>query len=179
MRYSPLVVWFTGLSGSGKSTLAKSVYDELVRLQVKVYLLDGDKLREGLNKNLGFSDADRKENIRRAGEVAKLFFDEGYVVLCTFISPFRSDRLSVRNLFPESAFAEVYVNAPFEICEQRDVKGLYRKARKGDIQQFTGITSGYEYPENPDLEIRTDQLTVQESMNKVLAFLLPHIQAPK
>lgn len=179
MNHHPLVVWFTGLSGSGKSTLARALFNQLVSKGIRCYLLDGDKLREGLNKNLGYSDADRQENIRRASEVAKLFFEEGYVVLCTFISPFKEEREKAKDLFPVNKFIEVFVNAPLAVCEERDVKGLYKKARHGSVPNFTGISSGYEEPENPEVEIRTDQLSEAESITKLMDFLLPLLNVNK
>lgn len=165
------IVWFTGLSGSGKSTLANAVEVELFKQNVKTYLLDGDNIRSGLNNNLGFSDADRKENIRRIGEVAKLFVDSNTLVLTAFISPFREDRDLVRELVAEDEFIEIYVNCSLEACEERDPKGLYKKARAGVIKDFTGIDSPYEAPENPDLVIDTEAETIEASTGKIIAFL--------
>jgi len=165
------IVWFTGLSGSGKSTLANAVEKELFQRKVHTYVLDGDNVRLGLNKGLRFSDADRKENIRRIGEVAKLFVDAGVITLTAFISPFREDRELVRLLVEEDEFIEIFVDAPLETCESRDPKGLYEKARSGIIPNFTGISSPYEQPVNPDLIIETDKLTIEESVAKVIQLL--------
>ena len=169
----PAALWFTGLSGSGKSTIANEVEWRLAKeFGCHTYLLDGDNLREGLNSNLGFGDDDRKENIRRFGEVARLFVDAGMVVLAALISPFHEERAAVRNRFNESEFFEVFVECPLETCEKRDPKGLYAKARKGEIPLFTGISSPYETPENPDLVVHNGDLTPEESVEKVIEFLL-------
>ena len=165
------IVWFTGLSGSGKSTLANLVEDKLFEEGCHTYLLDGDNIRTGLNKNLGFAEEDRKENIRRIGEVAKLFVDAGVIVLCAFVSPYKADRRMVRDLVEEGEFVEVFVNCSLEICEQRDVKGLYKKARNGEIKNFTGIDAPFESPENPEVEIRTDTMSESESIDKILTLL--------
>lgn len=172
----PSVIWFTGLSGSGKSTLAVQLEAALFDQGFKTYLLDGDNLRTGLCKDLGFSDSDRVENIRRIGEVSKLMLDAGLVVLSAFISPFASDREQVRNIVGATNFIEVFVDTPLEICEQRDVKGLYKKARAGEIQNFTGITSPYERPVNPDVTIQTQLLTVSEAIDKLLTSVIPRIK---
>lgn len=148
-------VWFTGLSGSGKSTLAFAVEEELTKRGVACYVLDGDNIRFGLNRDLGFSPEDRTENIRRIGEVCRLFQDAGLVVLTAFISPYREDRAQVRALHPEGAFAEVFVDTPLEVCEVRDVKGLYAKARAGEIPEFSGISAPYEAPDDPEITIDT------------------------
>lgn len=165
------VIWFTGLSGSGKSTLANTVAARLYENGIKNYVLDGDNIRHGLNKDLGFSEKDRKENIRRIGEVSKLFVDSAQVVLTAFISPFRADRRMVRELLEENEFIEVYVKCPISDCEKRDPKGLYEKARKGIIADFTGISSPYEEPVNPDLILETHRHTVEECANQVLVYL--------
>ncbi|SFF61870.1 adenylylsulfate kinase [Fontimonas thermophila] len=170
-KQKPCVIWFTGLSGAGKSTIANALEGELYRRGYHSYLLDGDNIRHGLNKDLGFSDADRVENIRRIGEVAKLFADAGLIVLTAFISPFRADREMIRKIMPPGEFFEVYVHAPLDLCESRDPKGLYKKARAGQIKNFTGIDSPYEAPENPELTINTGELTVEQSVQKLLAFL--------
>lgn len=170
-NHKSAVLWLTGLSGSGKSTLANVVDAKLFARGVQSYVLDGDNIRHGLNKGLGFSKADRKENIRRIGEVAKLFVDSGQIVLTAFISPFLEDRHFVRNLFKKGEFVEIYVKCPLAECEKRDPKGLYKKARNGEIQNFTGITSPYEEPANPELVIETDQLSIEEAANKIIAFL--------
>jgi bifunctional enzyme CysN/CysC len=165
------VVWLTGLSGSGKSTVAEELERELFNLGHHAYVLDGDKVRHGLNSDLGFSPADRTENIRRIGEVAKLFVDAGLMVITAFISPYRKDREFVRGLVAPGQFVEVYVNAPMAVCEQRDVKGLYARARAGEIREFTGISAPYEAPERPEIELRTDQMTVVESVRRVTEYL--------
>ncbi|MEQ1440405.1 adenylyl-sulfate kinase [Fontimonas sp. SYSU GA230001] len=170
-KQKPCVIWFTGLSGAGKSTIANALEGELFRLGFHSYLLDGDNIRHGLNKDLGFSDAERVENIRRIGEVAKLFADAGLIALTAFISPFRADRDLVRKIMPEGEFFEVYVHAPLDVCESRDPKGLYKKARAGQIKNFTGIDSPYEAPEHPDLTINTGELSIEQSVHTLLAFL--------
>ncbi|MDB6028361.1 MAG: adenylyl-sulfate kinase [Verrucomicrobiales bacterium] len=165
------VVWLTGLSGAGKSTIASELERELFNQGKHVYVLDGDNMRHGLNSDLGFSHKDRTENIRRVGEVAKLFADAGVVVVTAFISPYRSDRDLVRKITPEGRFVEVFVNAPVEVCEQRDPKGLYAKARAGEIKEFTGISAPYEAPEKAELEIHTDKLTVPEAVGRIVEYL--------
>lgn len=165
------VLWFTGLSGSGKSTIANKLDLELNKKNIHTYLLDGDNVRQGLNKNLGFSEEDRVENIRRIGEVSKLFVDAGIVTLTAFISPFKSDRESVRALFPKNKFVEIACSANLEICEKRDPKGLYKKARAGEIPEFTGISSPYELPENPEILLETDVMTIDESVQKIMTYL--------
>ncbi|HBZ71374.1 MAG TPA: adenylyl-sulfate kinase [Deltaproteobacteria bacterium] len=166
-----VTVWLTGLSGSGKSTIAIGVEKLLVESGHTAYVLDGDNVRHGLNKNLGFSPADRTENIRRVGEVAKLFTDAGVIVLTSFISPYRTDRDAVRALLGPGDFIEVYVSASLETCESRDVKGLYQKARAGQIPEFTGISAPYEAPEQPELVLDTGRQTVEESVGEVLRYL--------
>ncbi len=166
-----VIVWFTGLSGSGKSTLAHAVEEELHRAACRTFVLDGDNVRQGLCRDLGFSDADRAENIRRIGEVAKLCIEAGSVVLTAFISPFARDRAAVRALVPEADFLEVYCDCPLAVCEERDVKGLYRLARRGDIAEFTGISSPYEIPASPELRVDTAQLTLAQSVACVLDLL--------
>jgi adenylyl-sulfate kinase len=175
MHQQPCVVWMTGLSGSGKSTLASALEKNLVDKGFKAYLLDGDSIRSGLNKDLGFSAEDRQENIRRIGEVCKLFNDAGLIIIASFISPFRSEREFVRSLIPKSDFAEVYVNSSLETCEQRDVKGLYKKVREGVIKEFTGISSPYEEPLSPELTLHTDRETQEESLNKLIEYIIPKI----
>lgn len=166
------ILWFTGLSGSGKSTLAHAVEEKLFEMGVHTYVLDGDNIRTGLNRDLGFSAKDREENIRRIGEVAKLFVDAGIITLTAFISPYRKDRDFVRNIVDKGEFIEIYVKCPLEICEQRDVKGLYKKARAGIIKKFTGIDDPYEEPENPEIVVETDKESIEESVNKILKFLI-------
>jgi adenylylsulfate kinase len=167
----PCIIWLTGLSGSGKSTIANALEGELFDAGHHSYLLDGDNVRLGLNKNLGFSDADRTENIRRIGEVAKLFVDAGLIAITAFISPFRADRDLVRALVQPGEFVEVFVRAPLAVCEQRDPKGLYKKARAGAIKQFTGIDSPYEEPHKPELTLDTDQMDLKASTQALLAWL--------
>jgi bifunctional enzyme CysN/CysC len=168
------LIWLTGLSGAGKSTIATELERELFNMGKQAYVLDGDNIRHGLCSDLAFSPQDRKENIRRVGEVAKLFVDAGIVCITAFISPYRSDRDLVRAMIPEGQFVEVFVNAPLDVCEQRDVKGLYAKARAQEIKEFTGVSAPYENPPTPEMELRTDQLTIQESVAKILEFL--HLQ---
>ena len=167
----PCLLWFTGLSGAGKSTIGNALDCALYEMNKHTFLLDGDNIRLGLNKDLGFDDADRVENIRRIGEASKLFFDAGLIVLSAFISPFRSDRQLVRDLFSEGEFIEVFVSTPFEVCEQRDVKGLYKKARGGKIKNFTGIYSVYESPQNPEICLDTSILNVDACVEKLLSLL--------
>ncbi|GEA62017.1 adenylyl-sulfate kinase [Vibrio comitans] len=169
--HKPAVLWFTGLSGSGKSTIANAVELKLNQLSVHSYLLDGDNVRHGLNRDLGFSDEDRIENIRRIGEVARLFVDSGSLVLTAFISPFIADRKQVRTLLPEGEFIEVFVDTPIETCELRDPKGLYKKARKGEIEHFTGLTSDYEAPQSAEIHLKTDQQSIEDSAEQVVQYL--------
>jgi len=166
-----VVLWFTGLSGSGKSTVARVVETKLFEAGHLCYVLDGDNIRFGLNKNLGFSPADRAENIRRIGEVAKLFADAGLITLTAFISPYREDREKARALLQDGEFIEVYVKCPLEECEKRDTKGLYRKARTGEIREFTGISAPYEEPAAPELVLDTSVLTVSEAACEVIRHL--------
>jgi adenylylsulfate kinase len=168
------VLWFTGLSGSGKSTVANAVDVMLYEYGVKTYLLDGDNVRHGLNGDLGFSDQARVENIRRIGEVAKLFVDAGLLVSSAFISPFNVDRKMVRDLLKEGEFIEVFIDTPLEICEQRDPKGLYQKARAGEIKNFTGIDSAYEQPINSEIHVKTDGKSVHQCALDVLHYLKLH-----
>lgn len=167
----PCILWFTGLSGSGKSTIANAVELKLNELKKHTYLLDGDNVRLGLNKGLTFSDEDRVENIRRIGEVSKLFVDSGTIVLTAFISPFQKDRQIVKDLVNENQFLEVYIDTPLEVCESRDPKGLYIKARKGEIPNFTGISSPYEAPSMAEIHIKTDEISIDESVNKIISYL--------
>lgn len=170
-RQKSCILWFTGLSGSGKSTIANAVESKLLELKKHTYLLDGDNVRMGLNKGLGFSDEDRIENIRRIGEVAKLFVDSGTIVLTAFISPFISDRQQVRELVKEGEFIEVFIDTPLEVCESRDPKGLYKKARNGEIPNFTGISSPYEAPENADIIVKNDGISVESAAKQVVNYL--------
>ena len=169
--HKSVVIWFTGLSGSGKSTLAHSVEEELHNLGCRTFVLDGDNVRHGLSSNLTFSDSDRKENIRRIGEVAKLMVEAGVIAITAFISPFEKDRNLVKEIFPQGDFIEIYCNASLEICESRDVKGLYKRARTGEIKNYTGIDSPYEAPSNPELIIDTESESLEESVVKVIDFL--------
>jgi adenylylsulfate kinase len=164
-------IWLTGLSGSGKSTLAVALEKKLWERGIRSYVLDGDNIRHGLNKDLGFSPKDRTENIRRIGEVAKLFTDAGVINATAFISPYRADRDSVRALMAAGDFIEVHVECPVEVCERRDVKGLYKKARAGEIPEFTGISAPYEEPLSPEMTIRTDKDSEEECLNQLLQFL--------
>ena len=167
----PCILWFTGLSGSGKSTVANAVESRLVALRKHTYLLDGDNIRMGLNKGLSFSDEDRIENIRRIGEVSKLFVDAGTIVLTAFISPFQKERDAVRALVQENEFVEVFVDTPLEVCESRDPKGLYKKARKGEIPSFTGISSPYEAPTKPEIHIVNDNVSIEDVTEQIIDYL--------
>lgn len=170
-KHHSAVLYFTGLSGSGKSTIANAAARRLHDLGANTYVLDGDNVRHGLNKDLGFSDEARKENIRRIGEVSKLFIDSGQLVFTAFISPFQEDRDSVRRLVEEDEFVEVYISCPLDACEERDPKGLYEKARAGVIPEFTGISSPYEAPEKSELTLKTDQYTVEECVEQLIGYL--------
>ena len=167
----PCILWFTGLSGSGKSTVANVVESKLLELNKHTYLLDGDNIRMGLNRGLGFSDADRVENIRRIGEVSKLFVDAGTIVLTAFISPFQKERDAVRDLVEIDEFIEVFVDAPLEVCESRDPKGLYKKARSGEIPNFTGISSPYEAPKKPEIHIININISIEDAAQQVIDYL--------
>jgi adenylyl-sulfate kinase len=173
-KQQPCILWFTGLSGAGKSTIAGAVEQKLFEMGHHTYLLDGDNVRHGLNKDLGFSDDDRVENIRRIGETAKLFVDAGLIVLTAFISPFRSDRQLVRDLVSEFEFIEVHIATPIDVCESRDPKGLYKKARAGEIKNFTGIDSDYELPENPEIVVNTAELDIEQCADLVIDYLKKH-----
>jgi adenylylsulfate kinase len=168
LQQKPAVLWFTGLSGSGKSTLSDRVEQELHQKGFKTYLLDGDNIRHGLNNNIDFSEEGRKENIRRIGEVAKLFTDAGIIVRTAFISPFREDRDRVRAMLGAGEFIEIHVDCPLEVCEQRDVKGLYAKARRGEIPNFTGISSPFEPPLQAEITVHTDQNDLESCVNQIL-----------
>lgn len=165
------VIWFTGLSGSGKSTVAREVELALVENGINAFVLDGDNIRHGLNRNLGFSPEDRTENIRRIGEVAKLFCEGNVITLTAFISPYRGDRDLARSLVPQGQFFEILCDTPLEVCEQRDPKGLYKKARAGEIPEFTGISAPYEAPEKPELTLKCGEETLEESTRRVLSLL--------
>ncbi len=168
-------LWFTGLSGSGKSTIANAVEQYLYNHNFRTYILDGDNIRKGLNKDLNFTEESRIENIRRIGEVAKLMIDAGIVVLAAFVSPFLKDRQLLKDVM-ENSFVEIFVDAPIEVCEQRDVKGLYKKARRGEISNFTGISSPFEIPEHPDVHLHTDKQDINESAQTVLDIVLSKIK---
>lgn len=171
LRQKGAVIWLTGLSASGKSTVAREVELALVENGKNAYVLDGDNIRHGLNKNLGFSPADRTENIRRIGEVSKLFCESNVITLTAFISPYRADRDLVRALLPQGLFFEVFCDTPIEVCEQRDPKGLYKKARAGEIPEFTGISAPYEAPAKPELVLKTGSESLEESTRRVLTLL--------
>ena len=171
-KHKSVILWFTGLSGSGKSTLAHAVEDYLHKSGISTYVLDGDNVRQGLCGDLGFSDNYRVENIRRVGELAKLMTEAGIITLTAFISPFKSDRNTARKLVPQGDFLEIYCLCPIETCEQRDIKGLYKKARAGEIPFFTGISSPYEAPEHPELVINTHEQTLDESIQAIVNLLM-------
>ncbi len=178
LHQKAVLIWFTGLSGSGKTTLAAQLESQLYASQFKTFLLDGDNVRTGLSKDLDFSDYSRKENIRRLGEVSKLFLDSGLIVLSAFISPFKEDRDAVRQIVGTDNFIEVFVDCPLEICEQRDVKGLYKKARAGQVKNFTGISSPYEAPQNPDVRINTHLQSIEDCVNKLKSLIIPRVTLP-
>lgn len=169
--HKPALLWYTGLSGSGKSTIANAVEARLFELGCHTYLLDGDNVRMGLNKGLTFSDEDRVENIRRISEVAKLFVDAGLIVSTAFISPFKADRAQARAIMAEGEFIEVFIDTPIEVCESRDPKGLYKKARAGKIPNFTGISSGFDIPESPELHIKTVEQSIEQSVEQIIQYL--------
>jgi len=171
MKQKGVTIWLTGLSGSGKSTIAVELEHALLENKHLAYILDGDNIRHGLNKNLGFSPEDRTENIRRIGEVAKLFTDANMIAITAFISPYRQDRDNVRKLLKDGEFIEIYIKCPIEVCEQRDTKGLYKKARAGEVKEFTGISAPYEEPLHPELTVDTSKMTVDESTRAVLNYL--------
>jgi len=175
-QHNSLVIWFTGLSGSGKSTLANLLEKELFKLNISTYILDGDNTRNGLNKDLSFTDIHRQENIRRVAEVSKILVDAGVVVLATFISPFQKDRDMAKELIGNNHFIEIYVNCPLEVCEERDVKGLYKKARNGEITNFTGISSPFEPPLNPSIIVNTATHSLNDCCQTIMEYLLPKIK---
>jgi len=172
LNQKPFVLWFTGLSASGKSTLANIVEQKLYRMKYNTYLLDGDNVRHGLNRDLGFNEESRVENIRRIGEVSKLFLDSGIITLTAFISPFKSDRQLVRELFEKGQFLEVFIDSSLEVCESRDPKGMYAKARSGEIKNFTGISSPYEAPENPEIHIVNNSITLDKASDQIVTYLI-------
>ena len=171
MRQKGLIIWFTGLSGSGKSTIAVELEKRLHQKGFFTYLLDGDNIRHGLNNNLSFTPQDREENIRRIGEVACLFLDAGLITIASFISPYQKDRDRIREKAGKGRFIEVFVDCPLQVCEQRDVKGLYKMAREGKITDFTGISAPYEKPENPEITVNSSMDTVEESIEKILSYI--------
>jgi len=165
------VLWFTGLSGSGKSTIANAVEQQLFKSGYKTYTLDGDNIRQGINKGLTFTAEDRAENLRRIAEVAKLFVDSGQICMAAFVSPTLADRKIVKDIIGEKDFIEVFVDTPLEVCEQRDVKGLYAKARKGEIKNFTGISAPYEAPESPEITVKTENKSIEDSAKEVFDYI--------
>ena len=167
----PCVIWFTGLSGSGKSTIADALEQALYKYQKRTILLDGDNVRKGLNKDLGFTDKDRVENIRRIAEVSKLMLEAGLLTIVSFISPFREERKMARSLFEEDEFIEIYIDTPIEICEQRDPKGLYKMARAGKLKNFTGIDSDYEVPQNPEITLHNVHAKIQDMADQIIQYL--------
>jgi len=175
-NHNSFLIWFTGLSGSGKSTIANALELELHKIGIKTYTLDGDNIRKGLNNDLTFSPEHRTENIRRIAEAAYLMIDAGLVVLAAFVSPYKKDRENIKSIVKDVNFVEVYVNTSIEECERRDVKNLYKKARTGEINNMTGISSPYEAPENPDKEIKTEQESVEAAVTKIMKFITPKLQ---
>ena len=174
-KHNSLLIWFTGLSGSGKSTIANELELLLHKDGFNTYLLDGDNVRQGINKDLDFSESGRSENLRRIAEVANLMVDAGIIVLAAFIAPRRKDRDQIKSIVGSANYVEIYVSTPLEVCEQRDVKGLYSKARKGEISQFTGISSPYEIPENPDLQIDTNVTELKEAVRYIREYIAPKL----
>ncbi len=172
LNQKPFLLWFTGLSASGKSTIANIVEQKLFKTNCNTYLLDGDNVRHGLNIDLGFDEKSRVENIRRIGEVSKLFLDAGIITLTAFISPFKSDRSLVRKLFEEGDFLEVFIDSSLEVCELRDPKGMYAKARNGEIKNFTGISSPYENPENPEIHVINNNISLDEAADQIINYLV-------
>jgi len=172
LNQKPFLLWFTGLSASGKSTIANIVEQKLFKTNCNTYLLDGDNVRHGLNSDLGFDEKSRVENIRRIGEVSKLFLDAGIITLTAFISPFKSDRSLVRKLFEERDFLEVFIDTSLEVCERRDPKGMYAKARNGEIKNFTGISSPYENPENPEIHVINNNISLDEAADQIINYLV-------
>ena len=174
-QHQPLLVWFTGLSGSGKSTIANCVEQELNKNNIHTYTLDGDNIRKGLNSDLSFSPEDRTENIRRIAETSHLMMDAGLVVLAAFVSPYQIDREHIRNIVGDNNMIEVYINTSVEECERRDVKGLYKKARKGEIKNMTGISAPYESPLHPDIQINTEEVTVEDAAKQIINLINPKL----
>jgi adenylylsulfate kinase len=175
-KHNSFLIWFTGLSGSGKSTIANIVEQELYKLGVKTYTLDGDNIRKGINNDLTFAPEDRTENIRRIAEIANLMIDAGLVTLAAFVSPYKKDRDNIKNIVKDVNFVEVYINTSVEECERRDVKGLYKKARAGEIKNMTGISAPYEAPENPEIEIKTEEKTVEQAVQEIMNYIKPKLK---
>lgn len=175
-KHNSFLIWFTGFSGAGKSTIANMLEVKLFNMKICTYALDGDNIRNGINTDLGFSAKDRSENIRRIAEISKLFIDSGLVVLASFISPFKKDRDDVKMIVGTTNFIEVFVNTSIEVCEDRDVKGLYKKVRNGEIKNFTGISSPYEIPESPDIIINTIEMSIEESVDKIFDLIVDKLQ---
>ena len=175
-NHNSFLLWFTGLSGSGKSTIANVVEQQLHKKGIKTYTLDGDNIRKGINNDLTFSPEDRTENIRRIAETANLMVDAGLVVLAAFVSPYKKDRDNIKNIVKDVNFVEIFINTSVEECERRDVKGLYKKARAGEIKNMTGISAPYEAPENPDIEIKTEIETVDQAVQRIIEYLTPKIK---
>lgn len=174
-NHNSFLMWFTGLSGSGKSTIANVVEQELHKKGIKTYILDGDNIRKGINNDLSFSPEDRTENIRRIAETANLMVDAGLVVLAAFVSPYKKDRENIKSIVKDVNFVEIYVNTSLEECEKRDVKGLYKKARAGEIQNMTGISAPYEAPEHPDVEIKTEHVSVEQAVQQIIEYITPKL----
>ena len=175
-KHNSFVVWFTGLSGSGKSTIANALEQELYKRKIQTYCLDGDNVRNGINKDLTFKPEDRNENIRRVAENAKLLIDSGIVVLATFISPYKSNRSTIKDIVGEKNYVEIFVNTSLEECERRDTKGLYKKAHAGEITNMTGVTAPYETPEDANIEINTENETVSQSVQRIVEYLIPKMK---
>lgn len=175
-QHDSFLIWFTGLSGSGKSTVANLVEQKLHKNGIKTYSLDGDNIRKGINKDLSFSPEDRTENIRRIAETSKLMIDAGLVVLAAFISPYKRDRENIRSIVKDVNFIEIFINTSVEECERRDVKGLYKKARAGEIKNMTGISAPYEAPESPDIEIKTEEKTIEQAVKYIVEYIKPKLK---
>ncbi len=175
-KHNSFLIWFTGLSGSGKSTIANLVEQVLHKRGIKTYTLDGDNIRNGINNDLSFSPQDRTENIRRIAEIANLMIDAGLVVLAAFVSPYKKDRENIKKTVKDVNFVEIYINTSVKECERRDVKGLYKKARAGEIKNMTGVSAPYETPENPDIEIKTEEESIEDSVTKIIDFITPKLK---
>lgn len=178
-NHNSFLLWFTGLSGSGKSTIANVVEQELHKMGIKTYTLDGDNIRNGINSDLTFSPKDRTENIRRIAEVSKLMIDAGLVTLAAFVSPYKKDRENIRSIVKDVNFVEIYINTSVEECERRDVKGLYKKARAGEIKNMTGISAPYEAPESPDIEIKTESESIEHAVKRIIEYITPKLLRQK